>query len=274
MHWLVSVSQITIFSLYLLSALAFAMQRLPSRSAGGGRLLTAALLFLLAALYLHGQLLHGQVFVAAGLNLSISNIVSLIGWQLALIALLGAVEANLRGMSSGLLAIAAIASAATAANSMTSAASSLSWQIEAHVLVSVFAYALLTAGAIVALFAMLQDRRLRAGKLSAGNQLFAPLETTERMLFGVTAAGFGALLLAVVSGFAFVDDLFAQHLVHKTALSLLALVLFGTLLAGRLFAGWRGGRAVTLYLWGFIILGLAYFGSRLILEQVLNRSWG
>jgi ABC-type uncharacterized transport system permease subunit len=72
----------------------------------------------------------------------------------------------------------------------------------------------------------------------------------------------------------FVDDFFAQHLVHKTALSLLALVLFGILLLGRVFAGWRGRRAIYLYLGGFVILCLAYFGSRFILEEVLQRSWG
>jgi ABC-type uncharacterized transport system permease subunit len=54
---------------------------------------------------------------------------------------------------------------------------------------------------------------------------------------------------------------------------LLALLLFGILLAGRQFAGWRGKRAVYLYLWGFAILCLAYFGSRFILEELLGRSW-
>jgi ABC-type uncharacterized transport system permease subunit len=103
--------------------------------------------------------------------------------------------------------------------------------------------------------------------------LFAPLETNERLLYGIAAGGFLALLLAVFSGFLFVDDLFAQHLAHKTALSLLALLLFGILLAGRQFAGWRGRRAVSLYLWGFVTLGLAYFGSRYILEQLLGRTW-
>jgi ABC-type uncharacterized transport system permease subunit len=132
---------------------------------------------------------------------------------------------------------------------------------------------LLAVGAIVAVYAIVQDRRLHAGKLSTVNQLFAPLETTERLLYGIAAAGFLALLLAVLSGFVFVDDLFAQHLIHKTVLSLVALLLFGLLLAGRQFAGWRGRRAVSLYLWGFATLGLAYFGSRYILEQVLGRTW-
>jgi ABC-type uncharacterized transport system permease subunit len=140
-------------------------------------------------------------------------------------------------------------------------------------LISLFAYGLLTVGAIVAVFSLVQDQRLRSGRLSAVNQLFAPLETTERLLFGIAGAGFLVLLLAVVSGFAFVEDLFAQHLVHKTALSILALSLFGILLAGRIFAGWRGQRAVYLYLWGFGVLGLAYFGTRYILENILGRSW-
>jgi ABC-type uncharacterized transport system permease subunit len=172
------------------------------------------------------------------------------------------------------LALAAVASTATAISPDTGAGMQLAWQIQAHILISMFAYGLLTVGAIVALYALVQDRRLRTGQLSASNHLFAPLETTEKWLFGIAASGFALLLLAVLSGFAFVDNLFAQHLVHKTALSLLALTLFGILVAGRQFAGWRGKRAVYLYLWGFFVLCLAYFGSRYILEQVLGRTWG
>jgi ABC-type uncharacterized transport system permease subunit len=177
-------------------------------------------------------------------------------------------------MSAGLLSLAAITSMATVIAPADGVGTQLAWQIQAHILISMFAYGLLTVGAIVAIYALAQDRRLRTGQLSAANHLFAPLETTEKMLFGIAAGGFAGLLLAVVSGFAFVDNLFAQHLVHKTALSLLALVLFGILLAGRQFAGWRGKRAVYLYLWGFFFLCLAYFGSRLVLEEILGRSWG
>jgi ABC-type uncharacterized transport system permease subunit len=54
---------------------------------------------------------------------------------------------------------------------------------------------------------------------------------------------------------------------------LLALLVFGVLLLGRQFAGWRGKRAIYLFLAGFAILCLAYFGSRFVLEEVLGRSW-
>jgi ABC-type uncharacterized transport system permease subunit len=172
------------------------------------------------------------------------------------------------------LLLAAATATVTGVQSVASSGEVLTWQLQAHILISLFAYGLLTVGAIVAVYALVQDRRLRTGQLSTINQLFAPLETTERLLYGIAGAGFSALLLAVLSGFSFVDDLFAQHLVHKTVLSILALVLFGVLLAGRQFAGWRGRLAVYLYLWGFAFLCLAYFGSRYILEEVLGRTWG
>jgi len=274
MHRPVSVSQITILLLYLLGAVAFAMSRLPRYGAWARPLLVAAVGFALAGLLLHGQGLYGEFSRASGLSVSLAGAVSLIGLQLAIIGLLGAIEPTLRGMAAGLLLLAAVAILPIDMQPNIQAPLDLSWQMQAHILIAMFAYALLTAGAIVAIFALIQNRRLRAGKLSAVNHLFAPLETTEKMLFGVAASGFAGLLLAVLSGFAFVEDLFAQHLAHKTAFSLLALALFGVLVGGRVFAGWRGKRAVYLYLWGFAFLCLAYFGSRFVLEEVLNRSWG
>lgn len=273
MHRSFSVSQITILLLYGLAAIAFAMSRLARHAPRQQSLLVAAFGFAAVGIFVHGQNLYTEVYAAGGLSLSMASTMSLLGLQLALIASFGAIEPALRGMTAGLLLLAAVVTIPAGLQPTVIASTELTWQIQAHILISMFAYGLLTAGAIVAVFALIQDRRLRAGKLSPVNQLFAPLETTERMLFGVTAAGFAGLTLSVVSGFAFVEDLFAQHLAHKTVLSLLALLLFGILLAGRFFAGWRGKRAVYLYLWGFTILCLAYFGSRFVLEKLLHQSW-
>lgn len=260
--------------LYLLAAVAFAMSRLPRFASRERLILTLATAFSVVGIALHGQDLFVQMNQAHGLSVSLAGAVSLIGLQLAAIGLLGALEPNLRGMAAGLLLLAAVATIPMDMHPGAPVTLNLSWQLQAHILIAMFAYGLLTAGAIVAVYALIQDRRLKAGKLSSGNRLFAPLETTEKMLFSVTAAGFSVLLLAVLSGFAFVEDLFAQHLAHKTAFSLLALLLFGILVAGRMFAGWRGRRAVYLYLWGFVFLCIAYFGARYVLEELLNRSWG
>ena len=266
--------QITILLLYLLAAVAFAMSRLPRFASQERLFLALATAFAAIGIAIHAQDLFAQMNQANGLSVSLAGAVSLIGLQLALIGLIGALEPTLRGMTAGLLFLAAVAIIPMDMQPDVPVTLNLSWQLQAHILIAMFAYGLLTAGAIVAVYALIQDRRLKAGKLSSGNRLFAPLETTEKMLFSVTAAGFSVLLLAVLSGFAFVENLFAQHLVHKTAFSLLALLLFGILVAGRVFAGWRGKRAVYLYLWGFVFLCLAYFGARFVLEELLNRSWG
>ena len=268
------MSQITIFLLYLFAAGAFALCRLPRFEASSRSLFVAACVMVAGGILLHGNSLYSVILSAGGFDLSLGNAASMIGLELALIGLIAALEPSLRGMSGGLLILSALAAAMTGASDAPASVAALSWQLQAHVLVSLLSYGLLTVGAIVAVFALVQEQRLQAGKLSAYNQLFAPLETTERLLFGIAAAGFAGLALAISSGISFVDDLLAQHLAHKTVFSLLALLVFGALLAGRFLAGWRGKRAISLYLGGFTLLCLAYFGTRYVLEEILNRSWG
>jgi len=260
--------------MYIIAGSAFAMSRLPRFSQSSKPLIITAFVVGIGGLVWHTQVLLGLIILPNGIALSMSSTASFIGLQLALIALIGAIEPRLRGLASGLFLLGAAAATVTSLQGAESVGAPRSWQLQAHILIALFAYGLLTVGAIVAIFTLVQERRLHAGRLSTVNQLFAPLETTERLLFGIAGAGFSLLLIAVLLGFTFVDNLFAQHLVHKTFLSILALLLFGILLAGRQFAGWRGRRAVFLYLWGFAMLCLAYFGSRFILEQVLGRTWG
>ena len=268
------MSEITIFLLYLIAAAAFGASRLPKYASRSRLLLIVACVLCATGISIHSNALYETILIADGFNLSVGNTISMIGLELALIGLIAALEPTLRGISAGLLFLGAFAAGATGFENAPATMTALDWQIRVHVLVSLMSYGLLTVGAIVAIYAMIQERRLQASKLSLMSNLFAPLETTEKLLFGITAAGFAGLSLAILSGLAFVENLFAQHLAHKTAFSLLALFVFGTLLAGRFFAGWRGVRAVRLYLGGFALLCLAYFGVRLILEQVLNRSWG
>ncbi|MDJ0761293.1 MAG: cytochrome c biogenesis protein CcsA [Woeseiaceae bacterium] len=227
-----------------------------------------------AAIVLHAWQLHMAVMPDGHFTLTLTSAISVIGLQLGIIASLAALEASLRGVSSILFMIAATAGSLTYVYVPEVVTTNLAWKVQMHIALSMFAYGLLTAGAIVAVLALIQDMRLRAGRLSPINHLFAPLETTEKLLYGVASAGFVVLAMAVVSGVAFVEDLFAQNLAHKTVLSLLAVATFGILVIGRQVAGWRGKRAVYLYLGGFALLLLAYFGTRYILEEILNRSWG
>ena len=101
--------------------------------------------------------------------------------------------------------------------------------------------------------------------------MLPPLQTMESLMFQMVAIGFTLLTLALVTGFLFLEDIFAQHLVHKTVLSIIAWVVFGILLWGRWRFGWRGRVAIRWTIGGFIFLMLAYFGSKFVLELILNR---
>jgi ABC-type uncharacterized transport system permease subunit len=95
----------------------------------------------------------------------------------------------------------------------------------------------------------------------------------EDLLFKLITAGFVLLTVSLGSGMVFIDDIFAQHLVHKTLLSILAWLVFAILLWGRWRYGWRGSVAVRLTLVGIVLLLLSYFGSKFVLENILGRSW-
>ena len=98
-----------------------------------------------------------------------------------------------------------------------------------------------------------------------------PLVQLESLLFRTIAVGFGLLTATLLTGVLFVENLFAQHLVHKTVLSILSWLAFGALLYGRRRHGWRGAKAVRWTLAAMGLLVLAYFGSKGVLELVLHR---
>lgn len=142
-----------------------------------------------------------------------------------------------------------------------------------HIVSSLLAYSLLSIAAISALLLAAQDYALRHPRLVRRLEFLPPLTMIETIMFRLILAGWLLLTLSLASGLVFVDNLFAQHLVHKTSLSILSWLLFGLLLLGRWRLGWRGRRAVRWTLIAMAILALAYFGSKLVLEVMLDRSW-
>jgi ABC-type uncharacterized transport system permease subunit len=93
----------------------------------------------------------------------------------------------------------------------------------------------------------------------------------ESVLFDFISFGFALLSLAIISGFITLDNIFAQHVLHKTILTILAWFIFGTLLIGHYWRGWRGQRAVKFTLIGFSFLLVGFLGSKVVLELILQR---
>jgi ABC-type uncharacterized transport system permease subunit len=145
------------------------------------------------------------------------------------------------------------------------------WAMNLHILTSIIAFSLLNIAALQAILLAIQNQHLKSHPPKRFIQLLPALQTMEALLFQMLAVGVFFLSISLLSGFVFLDDLFAQHLAHKTILSMLAWLIFSGLLLGRSIYGWRGVTAIRWTLCGFVLLLLGYFGSKLVLELILHR---
>jgi len=144
--------------------------------------------------------------------------------------------------------------------------------IQVHVLLSLMAYSVFAVAVAQAILVAVQRHYLSEHKPGGFMRALPPFDATEGLLFALLAVGLTFLTLSLASGFFYLEDMFAQHLVHKTVLSCLAWIIFAVLLFGRLKFGWRGRRAVYWTFGGFAMLILAYFGSKFVLELLLKRG--
>lgn len=158
------------------------------------------------------------------------------------------------------------------------------WQIQLHASVALLAYAALSLAGAQAVLLLVVERRLRNPQRSGVNTnawsqfwrrfgaWLPPLSRLERQLFQLIWVGFLLLTLTLLSGGLFISNWFAQHLVHKTVLTIAAWLVFGTLLLGNWRFGWRGRQAAIATLVGMVLLALAFFGSKFVLEVILKRG--
>ncbi len=236
----------------------------PDREAG--LVLATALAVLMQALALGMQLNAGPHW-----HLGVGQAFSLFLWMCCVVHLLLGLRWPLWHLGIWLWPAAALAIVLAWLMPPGAATSStLSTALRAHILLSLLAYASLTLAALQTLAYALLDKQLKQGRHQHQRP---PLQVMEDLVFRLVGIGFVLLCASIASGFLFVDDFFSQHLAHKAALSLIACALFGALITGRMLRGWRGRIAIRWTLSAYISLLLAYFGSKLVLEQILGRSW-
>jgi ABC-type uncharacterized transport system permease subunit len=261
---------IILFVLYTLSAWAML------RSVKQPRLEPLAWILILVAIVGHSDVIMLMMRANARFSIGLFEAMSMLGWTLAVLACVISIDKQNRVLGAILLLSAAVGAAAGAftgaGGSYTEATAG--WELTAHILLSMGAAALLFAAAVTAILLVILDRRLRTRRIANLSSGLPPLDALEKIMFRLVAAGFGLLTLALITGFVFVTNLFTQNLVQKTVLSLIAWLIFGVLLIGRLRFGWRGRSAVRWTLSGFAILAVAYFGVKFVLEYLFGRHWG
>jgi ABC-type uncharacterized transport system permease subunit len=261
------IPAIILFVLYALSAWAML------RSVKQPRLEPIAWILILIAIIGHSDVIMHMMRVNARFSIGLLEAMSLLGWTLAVLACLISIDRHNRVLGAILMVSAAVGAAMSGAGP-SYAEATVGWELTAHILLSMGAAALLFAAAVTAVLLVILDRRLRMRRIAGLSSALPPLDALEKIMFRLVAAGFGLLTLALITGFVFVTNLFTQNLVQKTVLSLLAWLIFGVLLIGRLRFGWRGRSAVRWTLSGFGILAVAYFGVKFVLEYLFGRHWG
>src|ERR1700688_3781697 len=197
----------------------------------------------LAAIVAHSDAIVHMMRINGPFSIGLLEAISLLAWTLAVLACLICIERQNRVLGAILLASAALGAAATGTGHRLAEATAPGWELTAHILLSMGAAALLFAAAVTALLLVFLDRRLRTRRIADFPSGMPPLDALEKLLFRLIGAGFGLLTLALFTGFVFVTNLFTQNLVQKTVLSLIAWLLFGVLLIGRVRYGWRGRSA-------------------------------
>lgn len=226
----------------------------------------------LIAVSLHGYNLYSTLFTPEGLNIGFFHAGSLVTWLMSLTLLLAAISNPVENLGVFLFPFTA----------MTILLSQLfpinhillpyeATEIKLHILLSILAYSLISIAAIHAVLLAVQERQLRNRHPGGFIRALPPLQSMETLLFQMIGLGFFLLSLSLITGIIYLENMFEQHVVHHTILSIVAWFVFAVLLWGRWKFGWRSMKAVRWTLGGFFTLVLAYFGSKWVIEILLNR---
>lgn len=231
---------------------------------------------------LHGAVLSMNIFAADDLRLGFAFMLSATLWISVATYWLENRNFSLDGLRVLVLPSAAVASILPLLFPgqivpMAEKTMAFSW----HIAIAILAYSTLTIAAFHAILMAVQESRLHQHPLSsrkfflgAAIDRLPALLTMEKLLFRLIGFGFFLLSLTVLSGIVFSEELFGKAFKwdHKTVFTLLSWALFGILLIGHKWRGWRGRMALRFTLTGFTTLLLAYVGSRFVLEVVLHKG--
>ncbi|MEO8144220.1 MAG: cytochrome c biogenesis protein CcsA [Betaproteobacteria bacterium] len=228
---------------------------------------------ILLSLALHGWLLFDEIFAAQQMRFGFAQALSMMLWLAVAICWLENLAYRIEALYPMVLLIAALCAPLPGFFSGRVTPDAYSLQFKLHLFAGMVAYSLFAVATLHAVLISIVERQLHAHP-SVADRGMPPLLSLEALVFRLTGAAFAVLTLTVAVGIAYSETIFgrAMRFDHKTVFVVLSWLIFGLLLAGRLLYGWRGRTALRWTLAGFLMLMLAYPGSRFVLEVVLGRS--
>ncbi|WLF84737.1 inner membrane protein YpjD [Moraxella sp. ZY210820] len=221
---------------------------------------------------LHGTLLYQHMLTPAGINYDISNVISFTSALMLLLSIgfscyRPVLALNLLGIPVAMFGLVIGASFSPP----TQLIQQQSFGLDIHIILSLSAYAVLLMATIHALLMWIQNRELKKKQKRLWVNLLPSVQTMERLLFDLIITGFATLTLALAVGLLTVEDILGQHVAHKTFFSIVSWIVYGTLLIGHYYWGWRGKKAIHFTIIGFALLALGFIGSKFVLEMILGR---
>ena len=227
---------------------------------------------ILLPLALHGWLLYAEIFSVQQLRFGFAQALSLMLWLAVAICWLESLAYRIEALLPMVLAMAALCAPLPGffPGRLTPDAYSLEFKL--HLFAGMAAYSLFAVATFHAVLISVIERQLHS-RPSVADRGMPPLLSLEALVFRLTGAAFAVLTLTVAVGIAYSESIFGRALRfdHKTVFVVLSWLIFGLLLAGRWLYGWRGRTALRWTLTGFLMLMLAYPGSRFVLEVILGR---
>jgi ABC-type uncharacterized transport system permease subunit len=228
-----------------------------------------ALALAVVAMLLQAAALNVLIIQPTGLNLGFFASFSLIAWLISIQILLSSLYRRIESLGIVVFPISGLSCLVASLHFADHLITTSNQAVQGHIMVSIIAYSLITLGAFQAGLLAYQDHSIRQHHPGGFIRFLPPLHDMETLLFQFLSFGFVCLSASLLTGFIYLEDIFAQHLVHKTVLSIVGWVILATLLFGRLRFGWRGKTAIRWTLAAFAFLMLAFFGSKLVLEFIL-----
>ena len=222
------------------------------------------------ALICHLLLLNELIILAPGQDMSITNVASLIACIISLSMTLASFSMSnmlLLPMVFGFSALVVILQWLIPAEHLMHL--DLKPGLLAHITLALLAYGTLTIAALYAIQLSYINYRLKHKQSSMLHSSLPPLLTVEGGLIKLLHVGTLLLVLSLLSGFLFMQNMLGTGQAHKTVLSVIACCVYIVLIVGHNKFGWRGKPVVLATLAGCGLLTLAYFGSRFVKQVIL-----
>ena len=227
---------------------------------------------LVLAILAHGFALYAAIFPGGEMRFGFSTALSFAVWLAICFYWVEAMYSHLDGLRAIVLPVGVLACVLAAffpANHVLSDENTVSPVFRAHFIIAMLAYGLFMLAALYAMLMAMATKQLHHARFSRVLANLPPLLTMEAQLFRLIGIAFVLLTLTLLTGIIFTDTSFRFD--HKRVFAAISWLLFGILLIGRHFRGWRGRVALRWTLAGFIALMLAYVGSRFVIEVLLQR---